>query len=149
MFNNTGNKYAQKWTPEKVKESLDRIEDDAKNEETFYLGTALMHLRITRKVWSYWRKKFADDEDIIEHMDLIDQIFEVKLVDGGRKGELPTAAAIFMLKNNHQWTDKPQSEQQLIELPQHREPSIVYELTNQRALIVPYPSQSVLTEKGR
>ena len=145
MYNYTGNKNAEKWTTEVVQECLYRIEEEAHKDKTNYLGTALMRLRISRRTWSYWKAKFAYDEDIMDHMNIIDGIFETKLTEGSLYGELNTAAAIFCLKHNYQWNDRPQNEQPQAALPHHREPLMICELPNQEALIVPYPLPSSLS----
>jgi hypothetical protein len=146
MFNNPGNKYAEKWTAEAVLECLGRIEQEAHKENTNYLGMALMRLRISRRSWSYWRKKFIYDEEIMEHIDLIDGIFETKLAEGGLDGTLKTAAAIFCLKHNYGWKDQPHNEQPQTMLPGHRGPALSIELTNNRVLKVPYPELPVAAD---
>ena len=118
-----GNSYARKWTVETVEVYLNQIETDAKDTDTLYISEALAKLRITRKAWSYWRRIFSRREDLMEQMDLIEELFEIKLFRGAMKEGLPMTMAIFGLKNNHHWTDKPvppaeakQSEGMLIEL---------------------------------
>ena len=142
MFNNPGNKYAEKWTAEAVKDCLARIEEEALKENTNFLGTALMRLRISRRSWSYWRQKFMYEEEIIEQMELIDEIFESKLSEGGLNGTLKTGMVIFCLKNNYGWSDKRQNEQIEMGPPQQKEPMVGCKLTNNRELKVPYPSAS-------
>jgi len=107
MFNNQENKYSLKWTPEAVIDILYRIEEDILNSNIFFLGTAMAHQRLYRKIWAYWKKKFVNDEEIIEHMELIEQLLESNLFETAAKGNLPPAIAIFSLKNNHHWTDRP------------------------------------------
>jgi hypothetical protein len=147
MSYNNGNTNALKWTPERVIDCLKRIEAEAKKDEVFYLGQALVNLHFSQRSWNYWKKKFLYDDEIMDQIDLIRGIFEVKTVIGAKNGELPAAVAIFMLKNNHQWTDRARDEQ-VYELTEQREP-IVYELTNNRALIVPYPVQKAQDEKRK
>ncbi len=120
MFDNQGNKYAEKWTAEAVKENLKLIELEAGKEGVSYLGSALSQLRITRRAWSYWKKKFADHEAIMEHMELIEGKFEVKLFEAAMSSKMSAAVAIFGLKNNHHWSDKPVAEQAVAEKPARR-----------------------------
>ena len=131
-----GTKNAEKWTADVVKKSLQLIEEDAQREDTLYLNAAMTHLRISRRAWSYWRRKFAYDEEIREHMDVIEGIFEMKVVEMGVRGHAPAAITIFMLKNNHRWTDRPQPE--VVAESGPHEPELIFELANDEALIIPY-----------
>jgi hypothetical protein len=107
MIIQKGTQLALKWTPQEVIDILYRIEEDVLNSNVFFLGTAMAHQRLYRKVWNYWKKKFTNDEEIIEHMELIEQLLESNLFETAAKGNLPPAIAIFSLKNNHHWTDRP------------------------------------------
>ena len=110
MSNYTKNKNALKWTPEKVMRILGIIKENARNNpETLFINEALSDIDISRKAWSYWRGIFADEESIIEQMNVIDAILETKLTRAARKGDIPVPLAIFALKHNHQWSDKPQA----------------------------------------
>jgi hypothetical protein len=109
MFNNTGNKYAEKWTAEVVMDTLMQIDAIARKEETTYLHAALLHLQISRRAWSYWKEKFADDEAIMDQIDLIEMRFEKRLFEGALISKVPATMAIFALKNNHHWTDRPEA----------------------------------------
>jgi len=125
---------ALKWTPEVVKDLLIKIELIAHDEDVIYLGHTLMRHRISRKAWSYWKKKFADIDDIMDHMDIIEGIFEVKMFDAAWLSKIPAAVAIFALKNNHHWTDRPQTEP-VAELPA-RMPMLI-ELDEHTIIAVP------------
>jgi hypothetical protein len=102
----TENKNAEKWTREWVKECLDSIEQYSREGDIVYLGEPLMALHISRKAWSYWKRKYADDEALMEQIDLIDGIFETRLFTGALRSKLNTTIAIFGLKNNYHWCDK-------------------------------------------
>ena len=128
------NSNAQKWTPEVVKELLIKIELIAHDEGMPYLGYVLKRERLPRRAWSYWKKKFADDDDIMDHMDIIEVIFEVKVFDAAWRSKIPPAVAIFALKNNHHWTDRPQPEP-VAELPS-RMPMLI-ELDEHRVIAIP------------
>ena len=128
------NLYAQKWTPEVVKELLIKIELIAHDEDMPYLGYVLKRERLPRRAWSYWKKKFANDDDIMDHMDIIEGIFEVKMFDAAWRSKIPPAVAIFALKNNHHWTDRPQTEP-AVELPA-RMPMLI-ELDEHTIIAVP------------
>jgi len=125
MSNYTANTNAQKWTREKVKTILGMIKEHARESksETLFISEALSDLDISRKAWSYWKNIFDGDEDIIDLMEVIEGIFQTKLTRGVRKGEVNTTFAIFALKHNYQWSDRPQmADHPYIELQQELRP---------------------------
>ena len=128
------NQYAQKWTLEAVAELLVKIEQQARSHDTDYLTEALTNLGLGRKVWSYWKKKFDIEYEMMDQIDLIESLFEVKLYKAAKKQELPPAIAIFALKNNHHWTDRQQPEP-VAELPA-RMPMLI-ELDERTVIAVP------------
>lgn len=134
MFDNAGNQYALKWTFETVKEHLDKIEDKARSGEAFYLTEALVQLRVTRRAWSYWKERFEDTEEIADQMGLIEGLFEIRLFEAAKLGEIPQALAIFALKNNHQWTDRQEMEARHKSLPVRT--GMVVELSD-RTIVLP------------
>jgi hypothetical protein len=101
---------AEKWTAEAVTERLQQIKIDAMNEEVTYLGNALIRQGLYTHIWRYWRRKFADHEDITELMLHIESIFEVKLFEGALRKEFAPWIAVFGLKNNHHWREKEEAE---------------------------------------
>lgn len=107
MPNYTGNKNAQKWTREKVKSILDMIKQNAGSPDILFISDALTDLNISRKAWSYWKHIYANDEDITDRMDVLEGIFEKKLTQGAMNGEINTTFAIFALKHNYRWSDRP------------------------------------------
>jgi hypothetical protein len=116
MFQNHHNKYAEKWTAEAVLDWLDKIEKDVLEEGLPYLGASFVNLRIGRQSWAYWKRKFAAHEQIAEHIDIIEGICEKKLFEAAIDGLIPPAVAIFALKHNHHWSDRPQIA--LVEAPE-------------------------------
>ncbi len=143
MFTNTGNKYAEKWTPEAVLERLAEIEQQARKDDTHYLGTALMHLRTSRRCWSYWRRKFLYDEEIIEQMDLIEGIFEAKLFEGALTSELNATTAIFGLKHNYGWGGQAKAEPQK---EVSNKPLVHFKLSGGRSLVALRPDKADTTQ---
>jgi len=101
-----------KWTEPAVKKQLKKLEKDALSSDALHLGATLVNQHVSRKSWNYWKKLFFNDEEIMEMMDRIQAIFENKLFAGAAKSELASAVAIFGLKNNHRWTDKPAPEEE-------------------------------------
>ena len=134
MFSNPGNTYALKWTPEAVKDILGRIEQDIQTENIYFIGEAMARQKLSRRHWSYWKKKFAADEDIMEQMALIEGIFESNLFVGGLHGQLNTSVVIFALKNNHRWTDRPLTET-VKEEPYHE--GAIIELSGNEIIRIP------------
>ena len=128
------NKYAQKWTVEAVAERLVKIEEHARQGNTEYLTESLTDLGISPRAWSYWKNKFTIEDEIMDHISLIEGIFEVKLLKAATRHELPPAVTIFALKNNHHWTDRQQPEP-VAELPA-RMPMLV-ELDDHRIIAIP------------
>jgi hypothetical protein len=110
---------AQKWTLERVSGHLDKIELAVQEEYCFFLGTALKRQGLHKHVWSYWKQIFADNDDLIERMLLIDSRLEVKILDAAMKGVLPKTLVIRTLKCVYGWNangrSKPLTHQYLYE----------------------------------
>ena len=103
---------AEKWTKGLVSEYLDLMRKDAVNEDVDYLGIGLIRQGLYIQIWAYWKKKFEDDDDIMEVMMLIESIFEARLVRGALRKEIAPAFAIFLLRNNHHWGARSQGDKQ-------------------------------------
>ena len=97
---------ARKWTLERVTELLERIKHEAYLPDVDYLGIGLIRQGLYIQLWAYWKKVFAENDDIIEEMMLIESIFEAKLVHGALNKKVSQSMAIFMLKNNHHWSGR-------------------------------------------
>ena len=129
----SGNTNALKWTAESTLETLNRIEAEACKEETHFLTSALRTLRICRSTWSYWKKKFSANDEILELMEIIEGIFEDKLFVGALTRKIHSPTAIFGLKYNYHWTDHHETqaappltpEMQQAILRASREPAII------------------------
>ena len=100
---------AKKWTEEKVKAHLDRLEKDMQGEYCFFLGSALKKQGLQRHVWSYWKKIFAENDDLIERMLRIDSRFEAKIFIAGLRKEIPSSIAIQTLRYVHGWSNRKRS----------------------------------------
>jgi len=98
-----------------------------------YLGQALERQGLYNQIWSYWRKVFFKNDDILEAMLRIDTIFESKLYVGALRKELSPWVAIFSLKHNHKWCDRPEVEPPL---QPTRHPMLI-ELDENRIISVP------------
>ena len=102
----TGNSNAQKWTLDETIKSLRIIEHFAEQEHIMHLGRALTSARLYMGVWSYWKKRWADNDEIIDQMGFIEQIFINKIMEGAMTRRLHAGVCIFMLKVNYGLTDR-------------------------------------------
>ena len=125
--------HPQKWTAERVMMNLMEIMKSAKDPNVLYLGQALERQGLYSQIWSYWRKVFFKNDDILEAMLQIDTIFESKLYVGALRKELSPWVAIFSLKHNHKWCDRPEVE---LPPPPERQPMLV-ELDEHRVIMIP------------
>lgn len=94
---------AQKWTAERVHQYLNVIDKEARAGRGLFLGQILTMYGLPRHVWSYWKRTFANDGDILEQMYVIDTILEAKIFDAGLKGIVPAKVVINTLKLTYGW----------------------------------------------
>ena len=104
------NKNALKWTEGKVLEALTNIEADVLSSDIFYLGTVMLKYHLSRRLWSYWKEVFGENETIMEQMLWVEGVIEARLFDAALRGDVNGGVAIFGLKCNHQWYDRPMAE---------------------------------------
>jgi len=97
---------AQKWTEERVMEHLREIRSDCYNGDVDYLGEAIVRQSLYIQVWAYWKRIFADNDNIREEMMVIESIFEARLFKAALHKKVSPWIAVLGLKNNHNWTDK-------------------------------------------
>jgi len=102
---------AWKWPEERVRELLAEIKRDALQTDAEYLGVTLSKLDLYPEVWTYWRKAFSDNDDIVEEMMRIKGIYESKLVRAGLRKEVSPWVAIFTLKRHYGWNENPEPEE--------------------------------------
>jgi hypothetical protein len=131
---------ALKWTPERVKEILNNIIEDATEQEVSFLNMALVRQGLYKEIWAYWRKVFARDPDIQVLMKRIDSIFETKLYHSALHKEVSPWVAIFGLKYNHKWnipeTTEETKREPEPELPgKKKEPLFIIKLPGDKILI--------------
>ena len=112
----TGNTNAAHWTREKTFQYLDRIEQIALDEFSpcHTLSQALLRAKCYKQLWSYWKKKWEDDADIMDRIYYIEQIFICKLEEGALFKRLNVSTCHFILKNNYGYNTKGEDE-----LPSH------------------------------
>ena len=106
---------AKKWTVERVTEELIAIKGDALREDVDYLGIAIVRQGLYIQLWAYWKKIFADNDDILEQMMMIESIFEARMVQAALNKKVSPWIAVFVLKNNHNWSDRTAAETLLSE----------------------------------
>jgi hypothetical protein len=104
---------ARKWTAEIVNKHLDAIEKEANEGFTPFLSSALRKQGLYKQVWSYWRRIFADDDDMIERMLVIDTMYESKLVTMALEGVISSSMAIRALKFSHKWGQEERQERKM------------------------------------
>ena len=97
---------AQKWTKEIVEKYLLEIEKEAKEGYMPFLRWALNSRGLPVHVWSYWKRIFAYDDDILEKMLLIESMFESKVFQQGLHGQLDSRIAMRTLKYVYKWGQK-------------------------------------------
>jgi len=98
---------AQKWTAAAVYTHLQDIEKEATEGESFFLGSVLTKLGLYKHVWSYWKKTFYQNDDIMELMLRIESILEAKMIEGALLKKVSPWMAALALKYNYNWTDQP------------------------------------------
>ncbi len=123
MAGTTGNTNAAKWTRDHTWSVLDQIEEHAWDESIITLSQALLRVKCYKQLWSYWKKKWEQDGDLIDRIYYIEQIFINKLEEGALYRRLHPSACYFILRNNYGCTAKGERElpphlQQELEEPQ-------------------------------
>jgi len=97
-----------KWGEEMVIEMLIDIERDALETDVLFLGRSLTKMGLYPQLWSYWRKVYSHNEDIMARMMRINCIFECKLCEGALRKQLSPYMALSALKRNHHWNEPPE-----------------------------------------
>jgi hypothetical protein len=100
------NTNASKWTLEKTQETLAIIEEQSKQYSRLFLTEVLDYAGIHRNTWQYWYTKWADNEEIIERMQLIDQRFEMKILQGAAYRKLNAGFATMLLKSKYGYVEE-------------------------------------------
>jgi hypothetical protein len=112
----TGNTNASKWTLETTIEKLQLIEEYAEDyEDCLQLGRALRHVRVHMGVWSYWKKKWADNEDIMDRIYIIEQLFIDRISEGAMTKRLHGGMCMFILRVNYGLNDRAPREEKIKE----------------------------------
>jgi hypothetical protein len=100
------NQNASKWSEERVQGYLGQISRAASKRSNIFLGKVLAGLGLYKDVWSYWQRKFAANEDMMEQMEMIKTMFEVNVFKAGMDGRVTERFAIMCLKRHYGWSEQ-------------------------------------------
>lgn len=104
-----GNKYNEVWDLESAKTFFDDILQYVKeNKKCRSIAEACVELGEYEELVSYLTNKFSDKD--FKSIKSAKDIVKTRLVNQGLDGEANPTMAIFILKNNHQMTDKQQTD---------------------------------------
>lgn len=104
-----GNKYNEIWDLESTKTFFDDILQYVKeNKKCRSIAEACVELGEYEELVSYLTNKFSDKD--FKSIKSAKDIVKTRLVNQGLDGEANPTMAIFILKNNHQMTDKQQTD---------------------------------------
>lgn len=104
-----GNKYNEVWDLESTKTFFDDILQYVKeNKKCRSIAEACVELGEYEELVSYLTNKFSDKD--FKSIKSAKDIVKTRLVNQGLDGDANPTMAIFILKNNHQMTDKQQTD---------------------------------------
>ena len=102
---------AQKWPAEVVSCYLDEIEKEARYGDKPFLGKILEMQGLGKHVWSYWKRIFSGNEDILHRMMMIDSVLEVKVYKMALGGQLDFVIARRTLNCVYKWGKRERGEE--------------------------------------
>ena len=97
----TGNSNATKWTETRTLMTLERIEKYALMDHVPTLSRALVKVRIYKGIWTYWKHRWSKHEEIMDRICYIEQIFMMKIEEGGLSKRWHAGMCLFMLQINY------------------------------------------------
>lgn len=104
-----GNKYNERWTLEVANDFFDRILKYIKqNKNCRSLSEACVELNEYEEVINYILRKYPEQD--FKPIKVAKDIVKNRLASQGLDGEANPTMAIFLLKNNHNMTDKQQTD---------------------------------------
>ncbi len=111
-----GNANASKWTREQTHLILDQVEQIALDEIiiTHTLTHALLRVKCYKQLWSYWKKKWENDEEVMDRIYYIEQIFMHKIEEAALFKQMNASTCHFILRHNYGYNTKGENE-----LPSH------------------------------
>lgn len=100
-----------KYTEQFVSKELDSMLELLEGSEQIYTKTQLFALKpYSPQKFSQWRGKYGQSKRIPEKLQRIENILEARLVSKGLRDPRVTGFVIFLLKNNHGYTDRREVE---------------------------------------
>ena len=99
--------HTTKWTEEEVINKLNTLRACFEQRRFIYIGRAMSALGLYPDIWAYWRKKFADNEDIMAEMADIEYIFETALIEAALLKNVNATMAMFVLRCKYGYRDRP------------------------------------------
>lgn len=97
----------EQYTKEFVQKVLqDMLDEAVKNPDVFFIGEVLVPRGFHKQRYSDWKKKFAQDHEIVELWRQLEDLLESRIVKGGLKEDLSSQMSKFVLINKHDWKDK-------------------------------------------
>ena len=102
------NKYAQKWTLDKVHEFFDTVLHILQTQTDIHtLGGAALEAGQYEQLITYLEGVYSEED--FESIKKAREIVKGRLIQDGLKNKVNNAMAIFVLKNNHGMADKTES----------------------------------------
>ena len=99
---------AEKWTIDRVRPILRAILKGVQEDENnYFIGKALAAQGLYSDIWAYWKRIFADNNDIAETMMQIDTYYESRLMEAALTRKVSPAVAMMILKTKYGYSDKP------------------------------------------
>lgn len=95
-----GNANALRWTPEKTEKLITDIEAIADDPSILYLGQALSLFHTSTRQWHRLKGYYAGQDDLLERMEAIEQVFEARLITGALTGRLKGNMVQFILRRH-------------------------------------------------
>lgn len=108
------NTNAQKWTEKKVLKKLAKIKQAADDPKNLFIGQQLKKMGLYKNIWAYWKRKYKDNEDLLDQIDLVEGMYESNVYRAGCRREIPVRVCILTLRNAHGWRNNPKDESQSI-----------------------------------
>jgi len=102
-----GNKNAEKWDFETVKDMLVSMLDTAKEKEIYFIGSLLVEYDVSTSTWDYLKDKFSGEErkTVLELIKKIESTTEANLMNAALTGKTKETARIFLLKCQSGYVD--------------------------------------------
>jgi len=106
---------ALKWTEKNVTRHLKAIEKMGLETGALFLGRAILKQGLYIDVWKYWKRKFAANDDMLELMLRIQDIYMTNLYESALHKEVSPSVATFSLRNNHNFINDDEQEEERAE----------------------------------